>query len=288
MKKPQFIPTLFISIGATGAMFTLRETYLHERYARGDGSMGGAMVNGAYQGTVEYDIWSKHLKNLGQNPDDSYIKASAYAAETGLELTTTREHLQEELRKIHRSSPEEIEAARVAFAYRYNGPVHDEYDAKIMRNMAEAGSVWCMPFGSHKGKDLRVLAADPFTRPYVEWVSNELENEMYRCMAELVLEKTTIVDSNHVGNIKERIEKQLYVAGERTFTRAAWNGYGEEAVSVYTLKDEDGNIYVIFTPTLSLEVGSDVLLRGTVKEHGEYKGVKQTILNRPKVMEQLS
>ena len=42
-----FIPSLFIGIGETGALFTLRETYEHVYYGRGE------VVNGVFNGTVE-------------------------------------------------------------------------------------------------------------------------------------------------------------------------------------------------------------------------------------------
>ena len=43
-------------------------------------------------------------------------------------------------------------------------------------------------------------------------------------------------------------------------------------------EDEDGFIDATYA-----EPGDKVALKATVKEHGEYKGVKQTVITRPKV-----
>ena len=54
--------------------------------------------------------------------------------------------------------------------------------------------------------------------------------------------------------------------------------------SVVTFEDEDENIFVWFTSKeLSIAIGENVTLTGTVKEHKTYKGVKQTILTRCKI-----
>lgn len=48
---------------------------------------------------------------------------------------------------------------------------------------------------------------------------------------------------------------------------------------VYKMEDEDGNQFTWFTQK-SLEQGQSYIVRGTVKKHDEFRGVKQTVLTR--------
>ena len=52
----EFTPTLFVGIGGHYNFFTLRETYLHTTYIRGEGDMGGCVLNGVYQGTIQTEV----------------------------------------------------------------------------------------------------------------------------------------------------------------------------------------------------------------------------------------
>jgi hypothetical protein len=65
---------------------------------------------------------------------------------------------------------------------------------------------------------------------------------------------------------------------------------------IYTLRDEDGNCYVWKTSQpmgmwdeddrwVDADEGDTVIMRATVKDHGEYKGTKQTVITRPKIAE---
>lgn len=89
-------------------------------------------------------------------------------------------------------------------------------------------------------------------------------------------------NSEYVGTIGEKITKKVtYVF------RAEWtNHYMGQAIHnyIHTFKDEDGNVYVWKTTSfIYQDYGTTLNLIGTVKEHSEYKGVKQTSLTRCKV-----
>ena len=85
--------------------------------------------------------------------------------------------------------------------------------------------------------------------------------------------------SEWVGEEKERLrDLSVTVKGLSGFDGM----YGW--TSVVTFEDEDENIFVWFTSKeLSIAIGENVTLTGTVKEHKTYKGVKQTILTRCKI-----
>ena len=85
--------------------------------------------------------------------------------------------------------------------------------------------------------------------------------------------------SEWVGEEKERLrDLSVTVKGLSGFDGM----YGW--TSVVTFEDEDENIFVWFTSKeLSIAIGENVTLTGTVKEHKTYKSVKQTILTRCKI-----
>ena len=50
------------------------------------------------------------------------------------------------------------------------------------------------------------------------------------------------------------------------------------------MKDDSGNVAIWFTSAGDMEVGKTYRIKGTIKEHSEYKEIKQTILSRCKVI----
>lgn len=94
---------------------------------------------------------------------------------------------------------------------------------------------------------------------------------------------------SYVGQPKKRIDFVLTLASQRVF-----DGYYGRT-SIYEFADENGNCIVWFTGNVVecydeesdqwvyAEVGDKVTMRATVKEHSEYKGIKQTVITRPKI-----
>lgn len=80
--------------------------------------------------------------------------------------------------------------------------------------------------------------------------------------------------SEYQGSIGERLELTLTVA--KAIISDSYYG----SSTVHVMEDEDGNVFVWITTSKSWEVGSVKKIRGTVKEHKTYHGVKQTVLTR--------
>lgn len=83
--------------------------------------------------------------------------------------------------------------------------------------------------------------------------------------------------SEYVGEIKKRIEFEAEVTGV----------YGTEGFYGHTdivkCKDADGNQFTWFASDYTnLERGDRMTIKGTVKKHDEYRGIKQTVLTRCK------
>lgn len=281
----KFTPQLYIDIGATGAYFTLRETYLHTRYIRGGGDMGGAVLNGVYQGSVETEVRSFHHFNLSQNADEAFAKATAASEAMGMELTTTRESMAEQMRVIKRATAEQL-AERERFAAK----LHAEWEAERAARMQEkldklAQGVF--PFGPHKDEKFEDASIG-----YLDWMMRKVEDfeegSLVRLTAEAVLARCSHLmlptpDAElTVGEPGKRLQFTVTVVKSVHYDRTAWNGYGVERVYVTTMVDASGACLVCFSGAFAPYVGDKLTIKATVKEHSEYKGQAQTIVQRVK------
>lgn len=70
----------------------------------------------------------------------------------------------------------------------------------------------------------------------------------------------------------------LTVTNERTIE----NEYEMRTSYLYTMIDKFGNVFKWFASRPALEVGKTYNLKATVKKHDEWKGTKQTVINRAK------
>lgn len=82
-------------------------------------------------------------------------------------------------------------------------------------------------------------------------------------------------NSEYIGDIKERLRDLRVVL---TSFRSFDGFYG--TTFIYTFKKEDDVLIWMTSSCKEIEIGDELLLTGTVKEHSEYKGVKQTKLSR--------
>ena len=90
-------------------------------------------------------------------------------------------------------------------------------------------------------------------------------------------EETT--PSEWVGTVGDKITATV------TFVRKGWcdNRFGGS--NIYTFRDANGNQIVWFTSVLmDKEVGDTFNIKATVKAHNEYKGKKNTVISRAKIV----
>lgn len=101
--------------------------------------------------------------------------------------------------------------------------------------------------------------------------------------------------SQWVGEAGERIEREVTYLGYGSYERPSFSGYGFDTVRIYRFADDDGNLLVWKTTAyleredgdgfaVPIEDGTRLMLRGTVKSHEEYHGVRQTALSRCKAV----
>ena len=110
--------------------------------------------------------------------------------------------------------------------------------------------------------------------PFIEWKS---KGEVEFAWAEN-LEKVES-KSEWQGEIGSRIEIKVTVNKAIPCS----NAYGSS--NLYTMTDEDGNIYKWFTAKVLTE-GQTYHFRATVKDHSEYKGEKQTVITRAMIVKE--
>lgn len=92
--------------------------------------------------------------------------------------------------------------------------------------------------------------------------------------------------SKHIGEVGERITVQATYEKRAWYETKSFKGWGTDLVYIHTFVTPEGNQLVWKTSVgnLGIEEGESVQLTATVKEHGEYKGDKQTVLTRCKIM----
>lgn len=118
--------------------------------------------------------------------------------------------------------------------------------------------------------------------------SERIEKERREAEARAAEERARIeaekAKSNFVGSIGDKIEFTAIVKRSFAYKAPSYYGYGDEIKHIHEFVDSDGNVYVWHTSAAIMpNEGDTVTVKGTIKKHSEYKGTKQTVLNRCKV-----
>lgn len=106
--------------------------------------------------------------------------------------------------------------------------------------------------------------------PFYQRKMNQIKNEDER--------KKSCSVSQYVGEISSKIEFRPASVELVTSSESVY-GYSY----LYRIKDESGNVFIWWsTRYFDNDLNSIVSVKGTVKDHEEYKGLKQTVLTRCK------
>jgi flavodoxin len=89
--------------------------------------------------------------------------------------------------------------------------------------------------------------------------------------------------SKWIGKVGERLELELTVVRVASYETVPYGSYSRNTVTRYviTMRDAQGNVVVWFADYGRTQ-GEQLKLRGTVKEHSQYEGEAQTIIQRVK------
>ena len=93
--------------------------------------------------------------------------------------------------------------------------------------------------------------------------------------------------SQYVGQVGERLDVIVTFKKRSTYEIPSYAGWGTDMVGINVFRDDAGNCFIWKSTSAFFNIpeGEKVRLRGTVKEHTDYKGTKQTVLQRCKVEE---
>lgn len=112
------------------------------------------------------------------------------------------------------------------------------------------------------------------------YMSDRQEIALSQTIAKMAAEDIAKASSGYVGEIGARIEVAVTVDRIASFDRQSFRGFGSETVWIVTMRDAAGNAIISKTPSFHPEKGEKFVLRATVKEHGDYRGEKQTTVQR--------
>lgn len=281
---------LKIGIGEKNHFYTLREAYPH--YIPGPGDFGNAVVNGVYQGSIE--IRYAHLQNLSQDPAEAIAKAKEIAAARGVPLQpVTVEDLQGQLDEIKRATAEQLaERERVIQRQREEWEAQQEEREVMLRDMIDQG---VCPIGKHAGADIADI-----DRGYATWLLEKreefVEGSLMRALADKVAAdyahlRLPVPDPDKkIGEPKQRLEFEATVVRVHGF----YTDFGYTGLT--TLVTDDGTCLlvkgswrVVFVGdrydgkhVVDARPGERVKFKATVKEHREYRGQMQTVVQRVK------
>lgn len=271
-----FVPHLFIGIGATNALFTLRETYQHESF---------------YDGRMNISVRSFHHFNLSQSAEEAMAKAQACAEKMGLELTTSLDSLQTEMRDIKRASADEMQRRERAQQER-EALWEAERAAENEARMAKLNEGFFV-YGPYRDQEYKDAP-----RSYLTWLMDVAIGFEAGTIVQLTAEAVTRLVPHlalpkphktlHIGSVKQRIQMDVTVVASRHFFKEGFNAWaGPEVCYVTTMVTNDGACVVVFSGAFSPDEGQQLQIKATVKEHSEYNGQAQTIVQRVAVLKEI-
>jgi len=107
---------------------------------------------------------------------------------------------------------------------------------------------------------------------FTRHIEREIEKEMKATSA-----KQELI-SGYIGEIGQKIQVELKFVACHSF-ETQWG-----TTDILKFLDAEGNVFIWKTATCQeLEQGQTVKIKGTIKDHSEYAGAKQTILTRCKI-----
>lgn len=111
---------------------------------------------------------------------------------------------------------------------------------------------------------------------YLNKVKREAKKQAFEAKKQAFM---ATLNNEYAGSVGDKITAEATLTGYSTFD----GQYG--VMYVYNFKDVQGHVLVWFTnKALYVDAGDTITIKGTVKKLNEYKGIKQTVLTRCKVM----
>lgn len=201
------------------------------------------------------------IRKLGWLPRSQASDMEQSTADTAWMICTQHDHhVRDFVRKAElHTEPEDLELARAAVKWA------SEIDP------VNAPSTYLHDLGVACRQAYVTWKLAGYTASVIQAYKRHLEQE---------LKRKQNADSQHVGEIGERMTCELTIVGEKDLEP---NQFGPR--TLVTFVDGDGNILKWFTGKSPrwVKIGEKVTLAFTVKKHDEFQGKRETVFNRPKV-----
>lgn len=235
-------------------------------------------------------------------------KWKEYTDEYAAKLAAQREARAEKKRaELERKQQEEAAANSAAWLAKHgfaaDGFTHvflgDTYAAK--EQLKEAGAKYDVCLGWHAASEVdgfysiavhvdEIAEKDAWGRYTINASVDEWDAKKKAAYKQL----SGVVDMGYFGQVGEKVNIVVELVKSASYDyRFSKGWWGTETNYIYTLKDTEGHLFVWKTTSglgrvengeyRRIEEGERFTLKGTIKEHSEYKGEKQTVLTRCKV-----
>lgn len=101
-----------------------------------------------------------------------------------------------------------------------------------------------------------------------------------KVVGELEAQAVRRANSKHTGEVGKRQKFTATVVRVSNYERPRYASYGNETVWIISLADAEGNTLVSKSASFYAEKGETLTFKATVKAHDEYRGERQTIIQR--------
>ena len=227
-----------------------------------------------------------------------------------------KKYFVKEVRLYTEKEAERMEAANERARVKREEERRAKMEAEFEQNKAK----WLEKNGFNKESKTYVVTGDSYGikdelksagfiyDPVLRWHKADPGNYADRCI-EISLEEVCVWsawgEAHYLTSAQDYVNKKICPAedaestsewvgtvGEKyldtvTLVRKGWCDTRFGGSNIYTFKDADGNEIVWFTSTrLAKEVGDTFKVKATIKTHNEYKGKKNTVVTRVKVVEE--
>ncbi|RVD42854.1 hypothetical protein EN742_06460 [Mesorhizobium sp. M4A.F.Ca.ET.020.02.1.1] len=261
MSTPVIVQTFYISTGAKNAMHTLRlrrdcaglnPAYMPDHYVR---NLAVDVETAQNKALAYFEAWKERV---GGNRDDFILSLEL---EPEYDITKRRGRLSAR----DTLSMELIERGVFPFGKHHDQPIESAPDGYVL-------------FFADKLQTARDADEPVMTALATACMGVALEKGLI-AKRDAARQERREADalSNHVGKVGER----------RAFTGEIVTKFfkGEDGFGFWINKVRVGNDLLTYIGNELGERGDVVSFKATIKKHDEYKGVKSTVVNRPKILE---
>lgn len=235
------------------------------------------------------DEYARGAMQVGE--DRRYIDLEAYLAHIAMHIENFGYMSLSAAKKINATKEHESEmvqttASRALLSLFPNPKYRDEAPEPADRHfeLAQAAIEWAANLGedgtvlNDYQHNIHVLAASGMIEFRSTGYASSIVGSYMREHDLFPKKEKKVVTSEHVGKVGDKIEREV------EFTNSFYKHNVGGGFYIYKFTDADGNIFVWMTGnSVDADIGTKMKLRGSVKDHSEFKGEKNTILTRCKI-----